>query len=703
MPAASGPFPSFSGTAFPYSCLVIDAIETMHRTSAVARGRAAFATACTLCTALLLAAYGNFFHNEFHFDDSHVLVNNAYLRSLRNVPSFFADARTFSSNPMNCTYRPLVSVSLALDHALAGGLNPVAFHAGQLLLMILLGALLVSFYRTVMDETRPGPWNAWLALFAAGLFCLHVVNTETMNLMHARSEILSALGLVGGFLLYVRSATARRTHLYLVPIVLGALAKLPAVLFGPLLFVWILLEPPVGNGRGSPHVRWSTLRRAAVGAAPAVLLGLLLTVFTEKIMNPDTQTYGGGNRFHYALTQIWVWVHYVKLLFFPVGLTADTDLKLVTGLADDRVFAGAFVIGLLAVAAWLAARRAEGRPIAFGLAWFALGLAPTSSVLPLAEPMNEHRIFLPWIGLILALVWAARLSLEPMRSAGGKPFTAILGASCALVLAGHALASHARNEVWRTDESLWEDVTRKSPANGRAWMNYGVALMSEGQYVRAKECYERALALNANYYVLHVNLGVLNGATGDQAAAEDHFRSALELAPNDPVPHFYFARYLAEHARGPEAIPHLEETLRLSPADENARLLLIDLQAARGDTARARALAREHLGLGGDGVRARALAGGTLPSESGSTTYESYFDQGLALGRRESFLESALAYRSALALQPRSSDALNNLGWTLGRLGFYSEAVPLLEAALEEKPDFRLARNNLAWVKSKMR
>ncbi|HEY3203421.1 MAG TPA: hypothetical protein VGL03_07135 [Thermoanaerobaculia bacterium] len=38
------------------------------------------------------AAYSNHFHNSFHFDDATVIENNAYVRSLRNIPLFFADA-----------------------------------------------------------------------------------------------------------------------------------------------------------------------------------------------------------------------------------------------------------------------------------------------------------------------------------------------------------------------------------------------------------------------------------------------------------------------------------------------------------------------------------------------------------------------------------------------------------------------------------
>ena len=84
-----------------------------------------------LAAAAVLAAYSNHFHNAFQFDDSHVIQNNAYVRSLRNIPLFFRDGSTFSSVPNNADYRPLTSASFALNYRRAGGLDPVAFHVTQ--------------------------------------------------------------------------------------------------------------------------------------------------------------------------------------------------------------------------------------------------------------------------------------------------------------------------------------------------------------------------------------------------------------------------------------------------------------------------------------------------------------------------------------------------------------------------------------------
>jgi len=663
--------------------------------------RLAFALLCVSALALLGSAYANFFDNAFHFDDGHVLVENLFVRGLGNVPRFFTDASTFSKLPANAAYRPLVTTSLALDYALAGGLSPRAFHGSQLAQMALLGMALFFFYRFVFEATGAAPENRVLALFAAAFFCIHVLNTETLNLMHARSEILSALGVVGGFLIYWHGGLPRRLGLHNLAMIAGALAKPPAVLFGPLLFAYVALEARSGEFADRKTGAWrAALERALRAAAVPTLLGVLSFWAITRLDAPGLN-YGGGDRYHYALTQVWAWLHYLRLFVLPLGLTADTDLKLIQNWYDTRVFAGALALTALALVGWRCAASVRAWPVAFGLVWFAVALAPASSIVPLAEPVNEHRPFLAMIGLVLAAVGAARLLFADF--AAKRPHRAWVSGAVALALAllcAHAVGVHERNKTWRDGESLWRDVTTKSPANGRGWMNYGLVLMARGDYAGAERSFTEAQKLTPNYYVLEINHGILAGVTGDPARAEAHFKRAVELEPRLPDSHFYFGRWLVERGRGPEALPRLEEAIRLAPGFDAASSLLMNLQAARGDGAAAATVARSVLAIDPGNRQAQAYASGQPAPGQADASATSLFQTGLALGGKGKHLDAALAYRAALAKDPRLADALNNLGWTLGKLGFFTEAEAPLEEALRQKPDFPLARNNLAWVRS---
>jgi tetratricopeptide (TPR) repeat protein len=617
-----------------------------------------FILACAAAIALIAAAYGNSIDNDFHFDDAHVIESNLFLRSLSNVPRFFTDANTFSSLPQNATYRPLVTLSLALDYAIGRGLAPRVFHRTQIALLLITGAMLVAFFTTL---TR----SRWLALFAATLFCVHTANTETMNLMSARSELLSTIALLASFLLFVHSAVARRALLYLVPLAIGALAKAPLVVFAPLLYLYVRLyekQPP---------------RRAFRLILPSLLLGIALLVFLNAMNSPQWQS-GGRSAWHYTITQPFVWLHYARLFFLPVGLTADTDWRPFERWYDTRAMAGYAFLALFVFAIRHTWRREQMKPVAFGLAWFAIALLPTSSVFPLAEVANEHRIFFAYIGAVIAFTaWmAAHRVPRPALAAGAL-----------VLLWAHAIGTHQRNEIWKTDATLWADVVAKSPANGRAWMNYGLTQMARGRYVDAKQSFGRAAALTPNYSTLEINLGIAENALGNRHRAEQHFRRALELNP-DHNAHFFFARWLVETGQGPQALAHLREAVRLSPGGAPQRALLLRILAAAGAEAE----------LGAHVAETRRID----PNEPALREIERRFasrdvavQEGLRAIQNGDWLTAAIRTRAALALRADDADALNNLGWSLAQLGFASEAKRTYEKALVIQPNHERAMNNL--------
>ena len=532
-------------------------------------GSRLFVAACAGALILVLAAYSNSLDNSFHFDDSHVIEENIFIRDLRNIPRFFTDARTFSSVPANATYRPIVSTTLALDYWLGHGLEPRAFHVTQLLLLAITGAMLVALFFKVLSSAGPSPWHRWSALLAAAFFCVHAGNTQPVNYISARSELLSGIGVLGALLVYACLPRARRFQLHLLPMAFGALAKTPAVIAAPLLLAYdLLIEKQLSLPELFTRRAWPRLRAALLSTAPAFAAAVALYAFVEG-MNPSGQTYGGGGRLGYLVTETWVWVHYARLFLLPTGLSADTDLELFASPRDARVAAGVLFAGAMLVLMGQASKRPSTRAAAFGIAWFWIALIPSSTIFPLAEVANDHRIFFPFMGLSLAVVsWVSQgLELRAERSRNARPAVALAGALAVAVLLAHAVGTHQRNRAWRSEETLWADVVRKSPANGRGKMNYGLTQMERGRYARARELFLEAEKLTPNYGTLEVNLAIVENALGNPAAADSHFTLALTLNPQHPPPHRYYARWLIHQGRGAEAIPHLEYAIQLSPAD----------------------------------------------------------------------------------------------------------------------------------------
>jgi tetratricopeptide (TPR) repeat protein len=606
-----------------------------------------------LLSLLLLAAYSNHFENSFHFDDAHTVVNNAAIQSLRNIPRFFTDATTFSSLPSNQSYRPLVSTLFAIDYHL-GGLQPFWFHASIFVLFIVLVLILMLVLNHLLEQTAPSSTNLWIAFGGAALYGLHPANADTVNYIVASAEIISTLGIVSSFAVYAAFPHLRRSCIYVLPAVIAVLAKPPAAIFPVLFAAYLVLFS------GS-----SAKRRLSEVAVPFLICAAALLVV--QAMTPKSWVAGARDAHNYLITQPYVTLLYFKIFFWPVGISADYDLNPFTTTDDPRFWAGFAFVVVLATMSIFAARVDKTRVIGFGLLWFLIALLPTS-LFPLAEVMNDHRTFLPYIGLVIAMAGFISLLLQA-RIAQSMIVKVALSFAILLILCANGYAIFQRNKVWKTDETLWHDVAIKSPANPRGLMNYGNTLMAKGDFPGALDYFHRALAISPQYSVLLINLAIAEDATKQSTPAEQHFKEALRLAPSSPDSYTYFARYLLSHSRTAEAVSFLHSALELSPTDVMARDLL-----KRAET--------------------------QTPSEPAMQTPESYLAISLERYNEGRYVEAIDACKSALAVKPNYAEAWNNICAAYNKLGRYEDAAAACEQALRYKPDFELARNNLQYARA---
>lgn len=629
--------------------------------------------------AAICFAYANSFQNGFHFDDFHTVVDNPWIRSLHNIPRFFGDASTFSVLPANRTWRPLVTTSLAFDYWLGHGLNPVFFHLGTFLVFLLQLVAMQVLFRVILDRTLSSERNWLVSTVAALWYGLHPAMAQTVNYIIQRGDIYSTCGVVAALALYARLRDLRRTGLYLLPFVAAMLSKPPAIVFPVLLFVYLaLFEAPEDR----------PLRFAALRAIPAAAVGVALMVL-EAAMTPKTYAPSTLSTYSYCITQPFVLLRYFGSFFLPIHLNADTDLKAFSGLTANALWGFLFLAVILA-AAWLFARHRSTRPIAFGLLWFLIASLPTS-VYRLSEVENDHRMFMPFVGLVLAVTWAGYLCLTRLAAQHGRRILPAASLGLLILLGGYAWGTHLRNRVWRTDESLWLDDVQKCPHNGRGLMNYGLTQMTQGRYLVARDYFQRALLHTPNYPALEINLGIVNDALGLEAEANRHFQRALLLAPGDDQAHFYFGRALLQNGQFPEALAQLQIAFRLNPSRLDTRDLLMQTYADNGDIAAAQALAQQTLAL----VPGDAAAAAFLKKPRGPDAND-WINVSLHLYQQKNYLACLETARRALALQPNSALAWNNIGAAYAGMEQWSSAIDAEKQALRLKPDFVVARNNLA-------
>jgi len=297
---------------------------------------------------------------------------------------------------------------------------------------------------------------------------------------------------------------------------------------------------------------WALVTGAAALAAAPVAGGNVI-----RQLGTATEVGGfGGERtigpVQYILTQANVFWTYVRVAILPYGQNLDYDYPIAAAsLADGTtwaaLFSGAAILACVGLVIW---RGGQLRVPAFALALILLVLAPTSTLIVLPDVIYEHRFYLPLLGVALVGVAAASRVIRHGLGADKEAY-ALWGLA---VLLGALLTglTVSRNEVWQTERSLWEDVTKKSPEKPRGWTNLGLALLNtEPQritFVDGQVREGRALPLPdervllksmRTEFMLETPLAVprntidtIEELEGGPAKATEAFEHALELDPN---------------------------------------------------------------------------------------------------------------------------------------------------------------------------
>jgi len=540
---------------------------------------------------LAIAAYARVLRGQFQLDDFASIVQNPGVkdlgRALGNVgPSLARGGRS------------LTDLTFALNYA-ASGLDPWGFHVANLALHLAVVVLVFLFTRAVLRLAGSGV-STGLAVAVAGVFALHPLQSQAVSYVVQRAEVLAS-GLYLAALLLLLTAERRGRTWTGVAAWAGALAVFAAGLAAKAIVVtlpaaYLLLLAAVPGGKARKGL--ATWPRRLAMVAPFAALDLL---FSAAAMRGVAGTADAGfsvpglGPWSYFLTQWRVLVTYLRLLAWPSGQSGYWVLRPSRGLADPSVLAsGALLVGVLAGAGalWWACRRrdgeggAAGRVAAFGVAWFFLVLAPTSSVVPIADLLVEHRVYLASWGPIVAVAAGASLGLSRLGARRRTASLLVVGAVWGVL----ALALHRRNAVWETRLALWSDAAAKAPTAQRPRLNLAFARWERGENDEAIRQFRLALeyggrAAPADEAFIQNNLAValLSANRPDEAAAA--LRRALLLEPGKAIAHANLGLALLRQGDLTGAEEEAGRALALRPDEAGAWMVLGGVRMARGDAA----------------------------------------------------------------------------------------------------------------------
>ncbi len=486
------------------------------------------AVQCLILILLGLVSYCNSFDVPLQYDDFTSLrktINGSLKLGLEGGLRWFTDL-TFSLNRLAhgelVTGYHLVNLSIHLGATLC--LYGCVRHSIEV--------LRASQHSDPADDTIKF-FTTYTPFATAALFVCHPVQTQAVTYIAQRYTSLAAFLYLAAMYSYIKARMSfahnhRRPAMAwafstVVTALLAMMSKEIAFTLSPML---VVLEVILFKGRllKRPWFLAAIFSLAVVIPLQSLLISGLggSSSLVQKLQRVSTEIHT-ISRSDYFLTQLRVIVTYLRLMVLPVNQNLDYDYPLYHSITAPPVLASLGLhLALFTAAAFMFVRSRKylesGSEIqgiclrlgTLGICWFYLALLVESSIIPIRDVINEHRLYLPSGGiLLLAASLAGGFAAHTRHRRSLLWGVTILG--CLALMSATVL----RNQVWHNELTMWQDVLAKSPNKPRAQFNVGFHLSKRFQQEAALPYLVRALELDPSpqLYWLSVNGSVSMMAT----------------------------------------------------------------------------------------------------------------------------------------------------------------------------------------------
>jgi Tfp pilus assembly protein PilF len=283
---------------------------------------------------------------------------------------------------------------------------------------------------------------------------------------------------------------------------------------------------------------------------------------------------------------------YLRLLVLPFNQTLEYDYRIHDSLLTFPVALSVLCIAvLLGVSACflLASRRFPARKrtlhpafrlAGFGILWFFITLSVESGIIPIANVIFEHRVYLPSVGILSAL--AAPVAMVPEGRLTLKRTAAVL---LTLIVILMTTAAHARNRMWASEISLWQDNVEKAPMRVKALYGLGLVYKKAGRYQDAARMLKLASLLGSDYPFIFYELGQCYEKSGWLQDAANAYMTALGMNPRYVRAHISLGDIYFTLGETEKALQEYRAALIINPFDEGARDAVSRISGLTGKSA----------------------------------------------------------------------------------------------------------------------
>jgi tetratricopeptide (TPR) repeat protein len=499
-------------------------------------------------------AYSNSLSGPFVFDDTLSIVENLQIRQWWRLRSVL-----FPDRELPVAGRPLVNASFAINYAI-GGLGVAGYHAVNVGCHLLCALLVFGVVRRTLELPGPkprfGPWSRDLAFGVALLWALHPLNTEAVDYVTQRTELM--MGLFYLLTLYAglrawQSARARPWQAIAVASCAAGMACKESMVTAPLLVVLYDGVFLFGSLKRAVRHRW----RLYAGLAMSWVVLAAVMWSGPRIHSAGFSS--GVSSWTYLLNQTLMLTRYLRLAVWPRSLVLVYGWPLSLTLGDVLPYA-LLVAALLALTIVAAVRAPKW---GFLGVWFFLTLAPTSSIVPIATEVGaERRMYLPLIAVIALPVVALPVVTASFIRRMPSPAAWMVLVICSAALAA---GTFARNREYASGLVLASTSVDRHPSSvARHYLANELAKV--GREDEAMLHLRQALpgAPGAHY-----SLGGLLFKRGEWNEAIDELQAFVRERPmllEAVVARQLLGRAFAKQQRWQEAIEQYRMVLAMNPS-----------------------------------------------------------------------------------------------------------------------------------------
>jgi len=273
-------------------------------------------------------------------------------------------------------------------------------------------------------------------------------------------------------------------------------------------------------------------------------------------------------------------VFYLRLLFWPFGLSPSYPLRPVESWASPAAYGWLIVLLAIALLTVLAVR--NNRFLQACCLWFVCSVWPVFNISSFRETYLVHQRYLclSCFGMCAAVAWLVMNKLEGRWRRGAATAILLLWAS----------SNYLYNPGWSTDVKLWQRIAVVDPKNPASFDFLGTVAAKAGRHQEAADYFARAIEADPESPVGYGNLAFLQHTRlKDYRGALENYRAALDrylrqLPGGSGGVESYvacrinYASCLAESGDREAALRELLETFetyRSADAAENAAVLFL--------------------------------------------------------------------------------------------------------------------------------